>query len=129
MITVHLALGGTQIFGGSYRQAKAAAEEWIRAQRRAISAEDLEEEKPPTGVNPRSWQAYSSPCASRIFDVVKSAKYPMPVLRVASLAGISRETAQRVLSVMVAKGEARGFRSKDGRSTLYVNLEWEGEKQ
>lgn len=121
MITVHLSQAGTKHFGGTYAQAKAAAEGWIREQARAARAAENDEDKVgQERINARSWLSYCSPRASRVFRVMKEATRPLTTLQVAGIAGVSREAAQRILSVMEIKGEAhRAGEVGRGRTSMW----------
>lgn len=120
MITVHLSQSGTQVFRGTFEQARAAAEEWIKAQSRRAKEEERQDDALPPGVNARSWATYCSPCANRVFQALSDAAKPLTTMQVTGLAGVSRETAQHVLVVMAAKGEARKVGERlQGRPTFW----------
>lgn len=119
MITVHLSQAGTQVFRGTFEQARAAAEEWIQSQQRRAKDDEKQDEELPPGVNARSWATYCSPCANRVFKALADAVKPLTTTQVAGIAAVSRETAQHVLAVMAAKGEARKVGERlQGRPTF-----------
>lgn len=87
MITVHLSQAGTQVFRGTFEQARAAAEEWIQSQQRRAKDDEKQDEELPPGVNARSWAAYCSPCSNRVFQALSDAVKPLTTMQVAELEG------------------------------------------